>query len=121
MMDHDAEEKVGVVGDGVCQKTDTQGGPPLSYVAEKLRDALRTTHGLANLMDRSTVTSPDRKEVLLIMAHHAFHSQLVAYLALKNMLALLDSDDLLRRLRGYSPEEFDWWLARVDEHGSAAG
>jgi len=54
-------------------------------------------------------------------AIYAFQSALVGYLALKNLLALANDNDLSSRLASYSVEEFKDWLDRIDQGCSVTG
>lgn len=99
--------------DNAYEKKEVRVGPPLDYVAEKLRTSLEATHYvLAGLRKASG------GESLLFNARHAFLSQLVSYLALNNLLALANDHNLSQRLEGYTAEQFKEWLVRIDQEGS---
>ena len=91
-------------------------GPPLEYVAEKLRHSLEAIHPLlAALRKTAGGDSP------LFSARYAFHSQLTGYLALNNLLALASDNNLSERLEGHTAEQFKEWLDRIDQQGSVTG
>jgi hypothetical protein len=91
------------------QKTETRTGPPLDYVAEKLRSCLCDLHGLNRRVEIDEV----RDDVA-----PAFYHAAVAYLALYNMLALADPRSFIERLLAMSREEFDDWLDGIQLGGS---
>ena len=89
------------------QRPELRVGPPLDYVAEKLRRSLEHQHrALAE-------TSQD--------ALAAFHYALVAYLALNNMLAAANPPSFSTRLAQMTPDQFVHWLDAVDSGGSVLG
>ena len=91
-------------------------GPPLEYAAEKLRHSLEATHVLLTHL-RKAVSG----ESLLFSARYAFHSQLTGYLALNNLLALANDNNLSQRLESYTRDQFREWLDRIDQKGSVTG
>lgn len=108
-------------------------GPPLDYVPEKVRHNLEATHSLIHAIRRRV---PDdlcagepssgplvsvKEEYLLPTALYALRSAIVGYLALNNMLALANENDLDERLLAYSRDEFKEWLDRIDQAGSVTG
>jgi len=95
---------------GAYELTETRSGPPLDYVAEKLRRALEELHGWLSGAGREEGS-----------AQHGFYNGLVAYLALKNFLGLVRDPKLVERLAGYSRDDFSDWLDRVDAEGSVRG
>jgi len=96
------------------QKTETRTGPPLEYVAEKLRSCLCDLHGLHGGRGRQ---SPQLDEVRDAAAP-AFYHAAVAYLALHNMLALANPPSFIDRLLAMSREEFNDWLDGIQSEGS---
>ncbi len=119
--------------DNAYETDEDRTGPPLNYVAEKIRHNLEATHSLIHDIQRRV---PDdlcagepssgppvsvKEEYLFPTAHYAFHSAVVGYLALKNMLALANENDLADRLLAYSRDEFKDWLDRIDRAGSVTG
>ena len=119
--------------DGAYEADELRTGPPLDYVAEKFRHNLEALHRLIydiqnRVPEDLSVEQPPpesavsvRDEFLLPSAHYAFRSGIVGYLALKNMLALANDNDLSSRLSSYSREEFRDWLDRIDQGGSVTG
>ena len=97
-------------------------GPPLDYVASKLRQNLEWTHQtLVALREHG-----DNIELKGGMSVHwhvavAFHYAVKSYLALQNMLALANDDKLYQRLEGYTKDEFRDWLDRIQHQGSVTG
>ncbi len=121
MTDYDPDDIFRGPNDDAYEKTETRRGPPLDYVAEKLRNALKAMHSVIVLLRSPGLTDSERGQAPETMAVYAFRSQLVGYLALKNMLALVNNEDFFDRLEGHSREEFDEWLVRIDEQGSVTG
>ena len=119
--------------DSAYETDELRTGPPLRYVAEKVRHNLEATHCLIHAIRRRV---PDdlcagepssgppvsvKEEYLLPTALYAFRSGIVGYLALNNMLALANEHDLDDRLLAYSRDEFKEWLDRIDQAGSVTG
>ncbi|HKW09798.1 MAG TPA: hypothetical protein VJO33_05420 [Gemmatimonadaceae bacterium] len=98
-------------------KREERVGPPLSYVQEKLVGSLKSLHQLArSLSEQLPGSSPkpnaakgdayDRtRDAISGWAERAFYLELVAFLALSNMLALVEDDSLVDRLLGYEVQE----------------
>ncbi len=119
--------------DSAYETDEVRTGPPLNYVAEKVRHNLEATHSLICEIRRRVpddlcagVPSSEppvsvKEEYLLPTALYAFRSAIVGYLALKNMLALANDNDLNERLLAYSRDEFMGWLDRIDQGGSVTG
>lgn len=84
-------------------------GPPLSYVAEKLRHCL----GAAHLAARGRGDTDQ--------ACTAFRYGLTSYLALLNLLGLANDLELADRLLAMDMDAFSAWLDRVTEEGSVTG
>ena len=101
--------------DNAYEKGQVRSGPPLEYVAEKFRHSLEATHHLLTELRQTN------GESLLFSARYAFHSQLTGYLALNNLLALANDNNLPQRVEGYSTEQFKEWLDRIDQEGSVTG
>ena len=81
-------------------KTETRTGPPLDYVAEKLRLSIEGLHRIHQGLK-------DCHDNLFTQAHHSFHTAVTAYLALKNLLGMATDQDLFERFARAG-------LARVD-------
>ena len=92
------------------ERVERREGPPLAYVAEKLRYCLESAHSAPR--DRA-----DAERHL----DHAFRYGLVAYLALQNLLALANDHDLGDRLLALDRQAFSQWLDRLEEEGSVTG
>ncbi len=107
--------------DDAYVKTEERTGPPLAYVAEKLRTSLEANHFLVRVLAHVSIGKDPEESQIHLHALIAFRSQIIGYLALKNMLALANDNDLSRRLSSYSREEFRDWLDRIDQGGSVTG
>jgi hypothetical protein len=119
--------------DNAYETEQVRTGPPLDYVAEKVRHNLEATHSLICEIRRrvpddlcaglpsSGPPSSVKEEYLLPTALYAFRSAIVGYLALNNMLALANDNDLTDRLLAYSRDEFKEWLDRIDQGGPVTG
>jgi hypothetical protein len=111
--DHDADDEMRGSNDGAYEKGQVRMGPPLEYVAEKLRHGVEATHFVLAALRRQ-----HGSESLIFNASYAFRSQITAYLALNNFLALVNDEGFFERLEGYSKEQFEDWLRRIDQQGS---
>ena len=122
MSTDDPDEFFRPPNDNAYETDELRTGPPLDYVAEKFRNNLEALHRLIDdIQNRvpedlpvghqpTETTASVRDDFLLPSAHYAFRSGVVGYLALKNMLALANDNDLSSRLASYSVEEFKDWL-----------
>jgi hypothetical protein len=106
-------------------------GPPLDYIAEKLRASLEAQHDvICALRDRlpndvSAVTPLRaginlKADFLVFPAHAGFWNSLVAYLALSNLTALA-TRETMERLLVFSRDELGDWFRRIDQAGSTTG
>jgi hypothetical protein len=91
------------------QKLENRQGPPLAYVAEKLRHCLESVHLAARRPEDTG------------HADSAFRYGLTSYLALMNLLGLANDLDLSDRLLAMETDAFSGWLDRVTEEGSVTG
>jgi hypothetical protein len=119
--------------DNAYETSEVRTGPPLAYVAEKVRHALEAMHSLIHEIRHRLPQDPSAaapsslppasvaEESLLPTALYAFRSAVVGHLALNNMLALASDNDLDDRLLAYSRDEFKEWLDRIDHAGSVTG
>ena len=112
--------------DNAYETEELRTGPPLDYVAEKFRHCLEGLHGTIHEIERgsgkeTTTTDANQDDSVGFQAKYAFQSAFVGYLALKNMLALANDNDLSSRLSSYSREEFRNWLDQIDQGGSVTG
>lgn len=96
------------------EKMQSRTGPPLEYVAEKLRGSLESLHQL----HRGVTGASNAEEDIRHTVHAAFHYAAVAYLALHNMLALANRSDFSDRLLAMSRSDFSDWLDGIDREGS---
>ena len=118
--------------DSAYTKTETRNGPPLDYVAEKLRTCIEELHSLHSLAARDL---PDdlplparlkgkaagydiKRESILNPGYSAFRHALVSYLALNNLLAIANDNDVFARLLRMSGDDFHGWLDGIDREGS---
>jgi hypothetical protein len=84
-------------------------GVPLSYVNEKLLDAIMSTHASGKGFPHARVS------LLRVM-----HAQTKAFLALHNLLAVADAPGLPECLLDYRNQELQQWINAVVLHGSLA-
>jgi hypothetical protein len=129
----DADNQFRPPNDNAYETDEVRTGPPLAYVAEKVRHTLEALHSLNRelrhrLPEISMATAASSEpaasaagELLRPAARYAFRSAVVGYLALQNMLALASDHDLDERLLAYSRSEFKEWLDRIDQAGSVTG
>jgi hypothetical protein len=115
------------------RKTETRTGPPLDYVAEKLRLSLQALHStIRAVRERVPEDLPQpaaamgssysvKQDALLSPAWDAFRCGLTAFLALQNFLALANDQGIFDRLLGLSREEFGNWLANIEREGLVSG
>jgi hypothetical protein len=113
MADENPDDLFRGPNDNGYEKGQMRVGPPLEYVAEKIRHGLEATHQLL-----ADLRQGNDRETLLFSARFAFHSQLTGYLALNNLLALASDHALAQRLEGYSRQEFTEWSDRIEQQGS---
>ena len=119
--------------DNAYETDEVRTGPPLAYVAEKVRHTLEALHSLIHEIRQRGAQDPSAaapssgppvstpEEYLLPAALYAFRSAIVGHLALNNMLALANDNDLDDRLLAYSRDEFKEWLDCIDQSGSVTG
>ena len=93
------------------QRREVREGPPLDYVADKLRHSLESLHELV------AIESGDE----LRPAQTAFHYALVAYLASNSMLAAANAPFFSERLARQPRAEFEQWLDAIDRGDSVTG
>jgi hypothetical protein len=107
--------------DGAYEKDEVRTGPPLSYVAEKLRRAAELMHFLTNRLNAIEELDSEQKSNLLSQARGSLRYQLTGYLALNNMLALVNDQGFFERIESYSYDDFNDWLDRINQQGSVSG
>jgi hypothetical protein len=59
--------------------------------------------------------------MMLSQARSSLRYQLTGYLALKNMLALVNDQGFFERMEKCSYDEFSDWLDRIDQRGTTTG
>ena len=111
----------GPPNDGAYEEQELRSGPPLSYVAEKFRHCLEGLHGAIGKMETAAKLEADQNELIGFQAKYAFHSAVVGYLALHNMLALANEHDISERLLRYTKDGFFERPDRIDAGGSVTG
>ncbi len=95
---------------GAYERSELRIGPPLEYVAEKLRGTLETLH--------DEIRSSERPSLNL---RTSLNYGVTAYLALQNMLGLANRGDWFDRIESFSRREFREWLDRVGAEGDVRG
>jgi hypothetical protein len=127
------DETPGDPNSDAYQKTETRTGPPLDYVAEKLRSSLEMLHAtvrcIREIVPDDLPLPPGFKEFpdsvkqnwLVSPAWSAFRHGITAFCALQNMLALADDQEMFERLLGYSTEQFRDWLDNIEREGLVRG
>lgn len=114
---------------GAFEKDEIRNGPPLSYVAEKLRNALESAHEVVWAIKRASPTilsEPPKafgglKELVLTPAYLSFKYSLTSFLALNNMLGMIADPEKADALLDYSHADFAAWLDVVEREGSILG
>ena len=92
------------------EKDEERHGVPLDYVADKLGNAILELHSFAR-------SNPDLADEL----HGAMYYQLVAFLALNNMLGAANDRALTGRLLGSTRFEVERWVNLVHRQGGVSG
>jgi hypothetical protein len=91
-------------------KPEIRTGVPLDYVSMKLTSAIESVHSFFKL-------NPQMGHQLQATMHY----QLVAFLALHNMLAAANDPELARRLLSGTSEDLDRWIKLVVSQGDVLG
>jgi hypothetical protein len=118
MEDFDPQDLFDPPNGAAYTKDEFRTGPPLDYVAEKLRRAIETTQFLSRTINASKQSDAEQKEKMASYTMATFRYQLTAYLALKNLLALAGDQSLFERLLKYSTTDFTAWINKIDHEGS---
>ena len=100
-------------------KREERTGPPLDYVQHKPVYGLEVHHRLLRTLAEAVAKDADSADIVG-QARHSFYYQLVAFLALSNMLALANDSDLVERLEAYSPAEFRDWIQRIERESTVS-
>lgn len=116
---------------GAYEKTETRNGPPLDYVAEKLRFAIERLHSahhgtksyIPDNLPMPSSAPPDhctnaRDCYSLHDIDAAFRYAITAYLALNNLLAIANDHKFLNSIVEMSREQLRQWLDNIDREGS---
>jgi hypothetical protein len=119
--DPDSNEGFRDPNDGAYEKAELRTGPPLDYVAEKFRRSMELTHSLVDMLRTAQQMDPEPGSTMLFQAIGALKYQLTGYLALKNMLALVNDQGFFERIEKYSRNDFTDWLDRIDQQGTTTG
>lgn len=61
------------------------------------------------------------KARLLMIDRGTLRYQVTGYLALNNLLALVNNQDFFGRIENYSEDDLNDWLDRIDQQGSISG
>lgn len=116
------------------QKEEKRSGPPLDYIAEKLRYSVESHHEVLRIVREciriELPTEPCyskesgisiKEECLEFNAMYGFHNAIIAFLALYNMLGSAQAPDYTEKLSRTKKEELDKWLDFVEREGSING
>ena len=113
-------------------------GPPLGYIAEKMKNGLIEQHRLLrelrmqlpddmsanaehyDLEDMSITSMSVKNDLLMGPAYNAFYFQTLAYLALMQMLDLANTNDV-KRYSEMTGSDFEKWIEFVDRQASEFG
>jgi len=112
--------------------TETRTGPPLDYVAEKLRASILSLHSLYSLTMKDIpddLPCPKRFQTdypnynpkhdsVLSTCQIAFRYAVTSYLALNNLLALTHDQNIFKKLLEMPRKDFDRWIDRIESEGS---
>lgn len=115
---------------GAYERVEARRGPPLAYVGEKLKAAVVHAHALlGTLKEESGVgaggvaagTGTGHASMARHEAFATFHYSLRAFLALYNMMGMVQEDAKVRALLAMDGTAFREWLDRVEREGSVTG
>lgn len=112
--------------------TETRTGPPLDYVAEKLKYSLVSIHTLYALAMRDLpddlpcpesifLTWPEynpKIQSVIQPCFDAFRNGVKSYLALVNLLEIGNQDRIFERLLQMPRDEFSKWINSIESEGS---
>ncbi|MHC4539842.1 MAG: hypothetical protein ACYS74_08680 [Planctomycetota bacterium] len=117
----DSDEVFRDPNDGAYEKEELRTGPPLDYVAEKFRRSMELIHSLIDTLRTAEQMDSAQESMMLSQARGSLRYQLTGYLALKNMLALVNDQGFFERMEKYSCNDFSDWLDRIDQRGMTTG
>ena len=103
------------------EKVELRDGSPLSYVAEKLGRAVEFSHAVYQKLEFKGADNVPNEYEPRESAGAAFRYATTAYLALYNMLGLIDDQNKFKTLEKLSPDQFRAWIAMVQREGSIHG
>ena len=120
--------------DNAYSKQELREGAPLDYIAGKIHKSIEITHQLYRNIEKlvpDKLPQPEKvqgtdfstkNEILLSECHHIFHDQVVAYVALYNMLGVANTtsdggETLFDRLLRYENSELKNWLNDIARRG----
>ena len=118
---------------GAYEKREVRVGPPLDYVGEKLGVAMKFAHRTYQQIVEHVpgdLTVPEglsengfsvKRDAILSPAYTAFRGATTAFLALHNMLGVIQDQDKFEALLLLSTSEFDEWVDRIEREGSVTG
>ena len=114
-------KKTNTNGASYTKDQDRQGSP-LEYVGEKLRYAIEETHELLHESDYNyRGTKISIKEALALPAFRTFHYQITAFIALYNMLTMLEDSKRTQEFATYTRDELIKLLDFIESNGSVSG
>jgi len=115
------------------EKEEQRKGSPLDYVGEKLRRAVESAHDTYKAIERDV---PDnlpqpvkargsaystKQDALLSPAYTTFVYGLTAFMALYNMLGVIEDPQKIPALLAASREDLSAWLDGIQREGSVNG
>ena len=95
--------------------------PSLFYIATKVRHSIKTIHSIHDKIKSIDIPDIHTKTILISDSCFAFRKNIIAYLALFNMLALVNDTDLNEKLLSSSKKELDNWLDIIAREGGLEG
>lgn len=103
------------------EKVELRDGSPLSYVGEKLGMAVEFSHAVYQKLEIKGADNMLNEYGPRESAGAAFRYATTAFLALYNMLGLIDDQNKFKTLEKLSPDKFRTWIAMVQREGSIHG
>ena len=116
------------------EKKEVRVGPPLEYVAEKMRHTVEQAYNtvrivlgaevsadLASHIPRFDLRELERNNQGFRTAKATMRYAVHAYVALQNMLGAMNDDSLIERLIMGTSADLEAWLDRVEQEGSVLG
>ncbi len=106
---------------GAYEHPEIRHGLPLDYVSEKLASALEDIHRAYQHLKAGSPPKGQDEDQALKSTWAAFRYSTTAFLALHNMLGLIDDQSKFDALLKLSPKKFSSWLTMVRREGSISG